>query len=148
MPNYHLKTTLSTFGGSIFSGIELKANTKMETDVERLRAALHWCIFHSLFLSRSVLSSTKHNEWGRGRKNESTRVLENCAVNINDQSDPAWPTVNYEASNAARWLFQRATHIQIDTIWHIIKANWEVKVHLIQPDCRFREIFNIIGDAL
>lgn len=34
VPNYHLKTTHSTFGGSIFSGMKLKANTKMETDVK------------------------------------------------------------------------------------------------------------------
>lgn len=33
-PNYHLKTTHFTFGGPIFPGTELKANTKMETDVK------------------------------------------------------------------------------------------------------------------
>lgn len=57
MPNYHLKTTHFTFGGSIFSGTELKANTKMETDVKRAGSStlLHVCsVFSPISLCLSL----------------------------------------------------------------------------------------------
>lgn len=78
MPNHHLKTALSTFGGSIFSGTELKANTKMETDVERVRAAPYLCIFH-VFICRPLGLNISRGGW----KNDSEAMavkVENCAV--------------------------------------------------------------------
>lgn len=77
VPNHHLKTTRSKFGGSIFSGSKLKANTKMETDVKRASSStlLSTPCFHPFSLSLSLspsfshslslpFSLGKHNEWG------------------------------------------------------------------------------------
>lgn len=66
VPNYHLKTTHFTFGGSIFSGTELKANTKMETDVKRAGSStlLYILCFQPISLSTLSSALAKHNEWG------------------------------------------------------------------------------------
>ena len=60
VPNYHLKKTLSTFGGSIFSGTQLKVKTpkwkqmcERYMDVELVHSTL---IFVSIFCFSVVLS--------------------------------------------------------------------------------------------
>lgn len=62
VPKYHLKTTLSTFGGSIFSSTKLKANTKLETDVEQVRANSRWCVLH-VFIHTLCLLRRRRLAW-------------------------------------------------------------------------------------
>lgn len=93
VPNYHLKTTHCTFGGSIFSGTKLKANTKMETDVKRASSStlLYNPCFHPFSLSLPLCRLLWPNIMSGGWKNKSKTMVvkvENCAVKISDQFQP------------------------------------------------------------
>lgn len=53
VPNYHIRTAQSAFGDSIFSGTSLKVNTKMETDVKRVKLLTLFCVFSQFLVSSS-----------------------------------------------------------------------------------------------
>lgn len=110
VPNYHLKTTLSTFGGSIFSGTKLKANTKMETDVETSKscsARLYIPCFHLFSLSLPLYPLRWPNITSGGWKNKSKTVFILCCE-VSDQTQPITMNLQWTAGNFARWLSKRS----------------------------------------
>ena len=99
VPNYHLKTTLSTFGGSIFSGTKLKANTKMETDVETSKsssARLYIPCFHLFSLSLPLYPLCWPNITRGGWKNKSKTVVTLCCE-VSDQTQPITMNLQWTA---------------------------------------------------